>query len=79
MNVIELHWPDGYRGGKTIMQLPSREGVKSLLEMVGYADVQLEDVYSRPLAAHRAVFTARRPRREVAYMNYGEYPAGAAV
>jgi 2-polyprenyl-3-methyl-5-hydroxy-6-metoxy-1,4-benzoquinol methylase len=69
-NVVEVHWPDLYRGQRTITHLPSRLALKSWLEMVGYADVRLEDVYSRYTAWQRAVLTGFRPLEPSPYLSY---------
>jgi SAM-dependent methyltransferase len=69
-NVVEVHWPELYRGQRTITHLPSRLALKSWLEMVGYADVRVEDVYSRYTAWQRAVLTGMRPLEPVPYLSY---------
>jgi SAM-dependent methyltransferase len=69
-NVVELHWPELYRDQRTITHLPSRLALKSWLEMVGYADVRIEDVYSRYTAWQRAVLTGRRPLEPAPYLSY---------
>ncbi len=58
-NVVEIHWPKTFRGGR-VTQLPSRRAVASWLEIVGFRDVRPVDVYSWFTAWQRAVFTARR-------------------
>lgn len=69
-NVVELHWPDTYRGERTITHHPSRLALKSWLEMVGFADVRIEDVYSRQTAWQRAVLTGVRPAEPTPYLSY---------
>jgi len=69
-NVVEVHWPDLYRGQRTITHHPSRLALKSWLEMVGYADVRVEDVYSRYTGWQRAVLTGRRPVEPTPYLSY---------
>ena len=71
-NVVEIHWPGKYRGQRTITHLPSRRAVKSWLEMVGFADVSIESVYSRAIGRQRAVLTARRPEEPHPYLSYVE-------
>ena len=73
-NVVEVHWPERYRGQRTITHLPSRLAIKSWLEMVGFADVQIENVYSRHIGWQRAVLTAVRPENPEPYVSYvGEH------
>jgi 2-polyprenyl-3-methyl-5-hydroxy-6-metoxy-1,4-benzoquinol methylase len=77
-NVVELHWPDTYRSVPTITHLPSRRAIASWLEMVGFADVRIREVYSRSLGWQRAVLTGRREPGRSAYAGYGVYAAGTA-
>jgi SAM-dependent methyltransferase len=77
-NVVELHWPETYRGVPTITHLPTRRAIASWLEMVGFVDVRIRDVYSRGLSWQRAVLTARRGSAGSAYAAYGLYVAGTA-
>jgi SAM-dependent methyltransferase len=77
-NVVEVHWPERYRNVPTITHLPSRRAIASWLEMVGFADVRIRDVYSRGLGRQRAVLTARREPGGSAYAGYGLYEAGTA-
>jgi SAM-dependent methyltransferase len=69
-NVVEIHWPDTYRGERTITHHPSRLAVKSWLEMVGFADVRIEDIYSRYTGWQRAVLTGVRPAEPKPYLSY---------
>jgi len=78
-NVVEIHWPELYRGQRTITHLPSRLAVKSWLEMVGFADVRVEDVYSRHTSWQRAVLTGVRPRDPRPYLSYPGADAPAWV
>jgi len=77
-NVVELHWPETYRSVPTITHLPSRRAIASWLEMVGFTDVRIRDVYSRALSRQRAVVTGRRRSDGSAYAGYGLYEAGTA-
>ncbi len=77
-NAVELHWPETYRNVPTITHLPSRRAIASWLEMVGFTDVRIRDVYSRGLSRQRAVLTARREPGGSAYAGYGLYEAGTA-
>lgn len=77
-NVVELHWPETYRGVPTITHLPTRRAIASWLEMAGFADVRIRDVYSRGLSWQRAVLTGRRDSADSAYAGYGLYVAGTA-
>lgn len=77
-NAIELHWPETYRDVPTITHLPSRRAIASWLEMVGFGDVRIRDVYSRGLSRQRAVVTGRRNAAAAAYAGYGLYAAGTA-
>ena len=74
-NVVEIHWPRTYRGERTITHLPSRLALKSWLEMVGFAEVRIEDVYSRRNAWQRAVLTAVRPTEPKPYLSYSREDA----
>jgi SAM-dependent methyltransferase len=69
-NVVEIHWPDTYRGERTITHHPSRQAIASWLEMVGYADVRIEDLYSRQTGWQRAVVTGVRPPEPKPYLSY---------
>ncbi len=77
-NVVELHWPETYRSVPTITHLPSRRAIASWLEMVGFADVRIREVYSRSLRWQRVVLTGRRDPGGSAYAGYGLYAAGTA-
>jgi 2-polyprenyl-3-methyl-5-hydroxy-6-metoxy-1,4-benzoquinol methylase len=77
-NVVELHWPETFRNVPTITHLPTRRAIASWLEMVGFTDVRVRDVYSRGLARQRAVLTGRRAPGGSAYAGYGLYAAGTA-
>jgi len=77
-NAVELHWPETYRNVPTITHLPTRRAIASWLEMVGFTDVRIRDVYSRGLSRQRAVLTARRELGGSAYAGYGLYEAGTA-
>lgn len=78
-NVVEIHWPDLYRGERTITHHPSRRALASWLEMVGFDEVRIEPVYSRKLAWQRAVLTARRPRDPRPYVSYDAEGAPAWI
>lgn len=69
-NVVEVHWPELYRGQRTITHLPSRRAIASWLEMVGFAEVRIEDVYSRHTGWQRAVVTGMRPAAPQPYLSY---------
>ncbi len=47
MNVVEIHWSKPYRGTQTVTYLPSRLAVKSWLEMVGFVNITIQDIYSK--------------------------------
>ncbi len=70
LNAVEVHWPDLYRGQRTITHLPSRQALKSWLEMVGFTDVAVESVYSRHTGWQRAVLTGVRPTEPKPYLSY---------
>lgn len=69
-NVVEVHWPRAYRRVSTITHLPSRRAIATWMEMVGFVDVRVLDVYSHRLAAHRAVLTGVRPKTSSDYVSY---------
>jgi hypothetical protein len=69
-NVVEIHWPETYRGERTLTHHPSRRAIKSWMEMVGFADVRIEDVYSRHTGWQRAVVTGLRPAQPKPYLSY---------
>jgi 2-polyprenyl-3-methyl-5-hydroxy-6-metoxy-1,4-benzoquinol methylase len=77
-NLVELHWPEPYRGVPTITHLPTRRALASWMEMVGFAEVRIRDVYSRGLSWQRAVLTGRRDASVTAYAGYDLYVAGTA-
>jgi 2-polyprenyl-3-methyl-5-hydroxy-6-metoxy-1,4-benzoquinol methylase len=70
-NVVELHWPRPFNDVPTITHLPSRLAVKTWLEMVGFTDVEVCDVYSRTVSKRRAVLTARKTAGAQGYLSYG--------
>lgn len=84
LNAVEVCWPETYRGVPTITHLPSRLAIKSWLEMVGFTNVTIRDVYSRALGWQRAVLTGTKPRDARPYQSYGvstsnpAYVAGGA-
>lgn len=77
-NAVELHWPKTYRGVPTITHLPARRAIAAWLEMVGFDDVRIRDVYSRSLRWQRAVLTGRRVSGGSAHADYGLYVAGTS-
>jgi len=62
LNVVEIHWPTPYRDTQNITHHPSRRALQSWLEMAGFTDVELRDIYSSELSWQRAVITAMRPQ-----------------
>lgn len=70
LNVVEIHWPERYRGVPTITHLPSRLGIKSWLEMIGFTDVTIHDIYSRTLGWQRAVLTGVKTENSKPYISY---------
>ena len=70
LNVVELHWPRQYRDNRTITHLPSRLAIKSWLEMVGFENVAIEDVYSKHSAMQRTVLSGRKLRESAGYTGY---------
>lgn len=70
LNVVEIHWPKTYRDVQTITHLPSRLAIKSWMEMVGFVDVQVRDVYSRSTGWQRAVLTGVKPEKAQPYIGY---------
>lgn len=42
-NVIEVHWPDRFRGVETIIFMPSKSACKSMLEVAGWQCVEDSD------------------------------------
>lgn len=71
LNVVEIHWPETYRGTQTITHLPSLLAIKSWLEMTGFKDVKSWDVYSKELGRHRAVLTGQKMGDSEPYISYG--------
>ena len=69
-NVVEIHWPEPYRGVQTITHLPSRLAIKSWLEMIGFTDVIIHDIYSRTLRWQRAVLTGVKKSNSKPYISY---------
>ena len=61
LNVVEIHWPEPYRGSRNITHHPSRLALKSWLEMVGFSEVEIRDIYSDGVSWQRAALTAVRP------------------
>ncbi|HUU08457.1 MAG TPA: DUF1698 domain-containing protein [Dehalococcoidales bacterium] len=85
LNVVEIHWPDTYRNVPTITHLPSRLAIKSWLEMIGFSEVKIWDIYSRALRSQRAVLTAIKAKDVKPYISYEtsglnpEYFAGDSI
>lgn len=71
-NVVEVHWPEPYRGVETMIHHPSRKALESWMEMVGFRDIQLRDVYSKHLAPQRAVLTGEKTPEGQPYVYYSE-------
>lgn len=78
LNVVELHWPDAYRAVPTMTHLPSRRALASWIEMAGFSDVEVLDVYSRELRWQRAVLTGRKLSSRAPYVSYVESGANPA-
>lgn len=84
LNVVEIHWPRTYRNVGTITHLPSRLCIKSWLEMVGFSDVRIWNIYSRTVRWQRAVLTGIKKPDSKPYVSYSEsglnpvYVAGEA-
>jgi SAM-dependent methyltransferase len=74
-NVVEVHWPETFRGGR-VTHLPSRRAAASWLEIAGFTGVEPVDVYSWYTGWQRAVFLARR--RPVAAGSAAEQRAAMA-
>lgn len=72
LNVVEVCWPRPHRDIQTITHLPSRRAIKSWMEMAGFVDVRIEDIYSRRLARWRAVLTGRKTEDSRPYVGYAE-------
>lgn len=70
LNVVEIHWPNTYRSVQTITHLPSRLAIKSWLEMVGFTDVKIWNIYSRELGWQRAALTGRKTSDSKPYISY---------
>jgi 2-polyprenyl-3-methyl-5-hydroxy-6-metoxy-1,4-benzoquinol methylase len=70
LNVVEIYWPDTYRGVPTITHIPSRLAIKSWFEMVGFREVKIWDIYSRKLARVRAVLTGVKQATASPYVYY---------
>lgn len=70
-NVVQLHWPLPFGGVPTITHLPSRRALASWLEMVGFVDVEIRDVYSRQVSKNRALLTARKAAGAPGLVSYG--------
>jgi SAM-dependent methyltransferase len=71
-NLVEIHWPNRYRGVRTVSHLPTRRAIKSWMEMAGFSAVAVEDVYSRELGWQRAVLTGNRTADAMPYRGYDE-------
>ena len=70
LNVVEIHWPHTYRNVQTVTHLPSRLAIKSWLEMVGFTNVKIWDIYSRRFVWQRAILTGRKTRESKPYISY---------
>jgi 2-polyprenyl-3-methyl-5-hydroxy-6-metoxy-1,4-benzoquinol methylase len=70
LNVVEVHWPATYRNVRTVTHLPSRQALKSWLEMAGFAEVEIWNLYSRQLGRHRAVVTGKKTADSKPYVGY---------
>jgi len=85
LNGVEIYWPETYRKIQTVTHLPSRLAIKSWLEMVGFTDVEICDVYSKSLSRHRAVLIGLKRSDAKPYYSYSQsgknpdYIAGEAV
>jgi SAM-dependent methyltransferase len=69
-NAVELHWPHPLNGVPTVTHLPSRLALRSWLEMVGFVDVEICDVYSRAVSKNRAVVVGRKTSAADGYVMY---------
>ncbi len=72
LNVVEIHWPEGYRHALTVTHLPSRLAIKSWLEMVGFVEVKIGDIYSKHIGWRRAILTGRKTECSNPYVSYKE-------
>lgn len=70
LNVVELHWPQTYRDVPTVTHLPSRSAIRSWLEMVGFEQVEVQDVYSRNIASQRTTISCRKLREQAGYIGH---------
>lgn len=59
-NLVRIHWPHLYRGIPTITHRPTRTAIKSWMEMAGFEDAAVVDVYTRATARRRAVLAGTR-------------------
>jgi tRNA (mo5U34)-methyltransferase len=81
LNVVEIHWPSTYRNVQTITHLPSRQAIKSWMEMAGFTNVKIWGVYSREIGSQRAVLTGTKTCDSKPYTGYdtsGPSPAHVA-
>lgn len=59
--LVQVCWPEGYRGVQTITHLPSREAVRIWMEMAGFRHIQTWNVsYPPEFAKRREVWTGIR-------------------
>jgi SAM-dependent methyltransferase len=84
LNIVEIHWPTPYRDTKNITHHPSRRALQSWLEMAGFTDVAIRDIYSPELSWQRTVRTAVRPADPRPFVSYRsdhgpEWTAGEAT
>ncbi|GAH98960.1 unnamed protein product, partial [marine sediment metagenome] len=54
----------------TITHLPSRLAIKSWLEMVGFSNIIIRNIYSKHLKKDRAVLTAKKQSDSKPYIYY---------
>jgi len=46
-NVVEIHYPETYRGTTTVSHLPSKKAILSWLEMVGFKEIFVSKSYEK--------------------------------
>lgn len=70
LNIVEIHWPKTYRNLDTITHLPSRFAIKSWLEMVGFFNVIIWNIYPKKISRNRAVLTGVKTNDSKQYIYY---------
>ena len=74
MNVVQVHYPQTYRGLNTMTHVPSRRAIESWMMLVGFEEVTHQPAYTWSVRWQRAVLTGVKKSEKSGYRYYSNPP-----